>query len=362
MIPLCNPEVSPEIIKTVENVVASEHFVMGESVYKFEEEFAKYCGADYAVSTNSGTSALHLALVALGAKGKEITTTPNTFIATANSIVHAGATPVFTDINPRTGNIDENRIQDTIKRNPKIGGILPVHIYGNPCDMDTIKDIAEKNSLFIVEDACQAHGAEYKKMKVGSIGDVGCFSFYTTKNMTVLGDGGMVTTNNKKIAEDVARLRDCGRISKYEHTMIGYTSRLNTINAAIGRIQLKHLDEWNESRRGIARKYRHALMQENLLDETENSKPVYHLFVMKMEETMRDRLMNHLKDSGIQTAVHYPIPVHLQPIYRENYGYSPGAYPQSERFAKEIISLPMYPGLKDAQIKEICEKIGEILK
>ncbi|MFH1126736.1 MAG: DegT/DnrJ/EryC1/StrS family aminotransferase [archaeon] len=361
MIPLSNPKVRVEIIKAIEDTINNEYFVMGESVYKFEEEFAKYIGTDHAISTGSGTSALQLSLIALKAKGTEVITTPNTFIATSNSIIHAEATPVFSDIDPNTGNIDENKLIDTIKKNPKASGILPVHIYGNPCNMDTIKEIAEKNNQFILEDACQAHGAEYRNRKVGSIGDVGCFSFYTTKNLTVLGDGGMITTSNEKIAKEVSVLRDCGRISKYEHSVIGYTSRLNTINAAIGRIHLKHLDDWNEQRRTIAKRYKKLLGEDKTLKETADSKCVYHLFILKVEASLRDALIDHLKKEEIQTGIHYPIPVHLQPAYRQRYNYTEGMLPQSESFAKEIISLPMYPDLKDEDINTICEKIHEVL-
>lgn len=353
-IQLSKPVFTEEMKNAALEAMQNEFFVLGESVYKFEEEFAKYIGTKYAISVNSGTSALSMSLIAFGIKsGDKIMTTPMSFIATANAIIHTNGTPIFSDIEKDTGNIDANLIKD-IPEN--VRGIIPVHLYGNPCNMDKIMELKEKG-LFVIEDACQAHGAEYKDKKVGSIGDVGCFSFYPIKNMTVGGDGGMVTTDNEEIADKIRVLRDCGRISKYEHSMIGYTARLNTVNAAIGRVQLRYLDEWNNKRRCAAKIYRENLPKEVLLRENEYG--VYHVFAI--QSTKRDKIMGHLKENNIGAGVHYPIPIHLQPIYKKLFGYKEGDYPNAEQFSREIISLPMYPEMTKDQVMYVCENINEVL-
>jgi dTDP-4-amino-4,6-dideoxygalactose transaminase len=353
-IQLSKPVFTEEMMNAAIDALQNEFFVLGESVYKLEEDFARYIGTKYAVSVNSGTSALSLSLIALGIKpGDKVLTTPMSFIATANAIIHANGIPIFSDIENDTGNIDLNLIEDIPE---KTRGIIPVHLYGNPCNIDKVMELKEKG-LFIIEDACQAHGADYRGRKMGSIGDVGCFSFYSTKNMTVGGDGGMVVTNNEKIAEKIKILRDCGRISKYEHSIIGYTARLNTINAAIGRVQLRHLNEWNEKRRQVAKIYLKNLPENVLLRENGNS--VYHIFAIRSKK--KDAIIQHLKNNGIETGTHYPIPIHLQPIYRELYGYKEGDYPIAERFSKEVISLPMFPEITKDQVTFICEKVLEVV-
>lgn len=353
-IQLSKPVFTEEMKNAALEAMQNEFFVLGESVYKFEEEFAKYIGTKYAISVNSGTSALSLSLIALGVRpGDNIMTAPMSFIATANAIIHANGVPIFSDTEKDTGNIDANLIKD-IPENVK--GIIPIHLYGNPCNMDKIMELKEKG-LFVVEDACQAHGAEYKSKKVGNIGDVGCFSFYSTKNMTVGGDGGMITTNNEDIVDKIRILHDCGRISKYEHSMIGYTARLNTINAAIGRIQLRHLDEWNEKRRYVASVYKKNLPQNILLRE--NGDHVYHIFAISSEK--RDDIVQHLKKNGISTGVHYPIPIHLQPIYKKLFGYKECDYPNAEQFSKEIMSIPMFPEMTTDQAMFVCEKILDVI-
>jgi dTDP-4-amino-4,6-dideoxygalactose transaminase len=362
MIPLCKPIFNEEMKEAAIHALQNEYFVLGESVFKFEEEFAKYHGVKHAISVNSGTTALHLSLLALNVKsGDKIITTPMTFVATSNVILYVSGKPMFTDINEATGNIDTSDL-----RKDGAKGIIPVHLYGNPCDIDKLLELKEKE-FFIIEDVCQAHGAEYKRRKVGTFGDVGCFSFYSTKNMTVAGDGGMVITNDDKIAETIRSLRDCGReyrgkkcLSKYKHVRIGFTARLNTVNAAIARVQLKYLDKWNEKRRQIAKLYRELLPKEILLEEQKNSKPVYHLFVVKVKN--REKVIKHLEKNGIQTGIHYPIPVHLQPIYKELFGYKEGMFPKAEKFAKEVLSLPMFPELKKDEVKYICEKLNEVLE
>lgn len=261
---MAKPIFDKEMEAAALNAFCKESFVMGEDVFKFEEEFARYCGTNYAVSTSSGTSALHLTIKALGIENRtsEILTTPFSFIATANAVIHAGATPTFADIETKTYCIDPEKIKEKITKSTK--AILPVHLYGYPSDMRSIIEIARKHNLPVIEDACQAHGAEYYNSKTGAIGDVGCFSFYPSKNMTVCGDGGMVVTNDKQLAEMIGKLRDCGRKSKYEHDIIGYTSRLNTANAAIGRVQLRRLDDWNQKRR------KNAALYTRLLSDLEN--------------------------------------------------------------------------------------------
>src|SRR5665647_537352 len=259
----------------------NERFVLGESVHKFEEEFAKYCGTDHAVSTSSGTDALKIALIASGVEpGQVAITSPASFIASANAIVHAQAQPLFADIDLRTYNASPKHIEKAITAKTK--AVIPVHLYGYPADMDPINAIAEKRELIVIEDSCQAHGASYGGKKTGNLGLVGCFSFYTSKNSKVCGDGGMITTNDEKIAFEAAKLRDCGRKSQYVHDVIGYTSRLNTVNAAIGRVQLKRLDSWNESRRKAAEVYNQLLtgVGDLILPPKGSDKilPVYHLY------------------------------------------------------------------------------------
>ncbi|WP_342771647.1 DegT/DnrJ/EryC1/StrS family aminotransferase, partial [Methanoculleus sp. UBA331] len=354
-IPLSRPIISDEMKNAAVLALENEKLVMGESVFKFEEEFARYIGTKYAVSVNSGTFALTSSLIARGVKKNEpILTTPMSFIATANSIIQAGGRPVFSDVEGNTGNIDPTLFGPKIR---DVKGIVPVHLYGNPCNLEQIYHQLKENDIFVIEDACQAHGAEYGGKKVGSIGDAGCFSFYSIKNMTVGGDGGMVTTNDEDLAEKVRILRDCGRIDKYKHSVVGYTARLNTINAAIGLIQLRYLDDWNEKRKNTVSLYRSLIPKEHLLDESVGS--VHHIFAIKLKN--RDKVSEHLNKCGIETGVHYPIPIHLQPIYRDLYGYKEGDYPISEAFSKEVLSLPLYPGIPDDDVEYVCECIAEMI-
>lgn len=354
-IPQTRPIMSDEMIEAAADALANERLVMGESVFRFEEEFARYIGTDHAVSVSSGTDALILASIALGVRGREVVTTPFSFIATANAVVHAGATPVFADVLP-DGNIDPAEIR--VGRDT--AAVMPVDLYGLPARMDAIADAAGPD-VKIIEDACQAHGAVYKGKRCGAWGDAGCFSFYPTKNMTVGGDGGMVTTNDERLANDVRKLRDCGRVSRYEHDVFGFTSRLNAANAAIGRVQLRHLDEWNERRRALARRYAARLGDVAQLTlppmGTRDVTPVFHLFAVQCDD--RDALAAHLASKGIDTAVHYPTPIHLQPAYRDAYGFTRGSYPISEKLAATVLSLPLFPELKEEQVDVVCEHIIE---
>ncbi len=359
-IPLAKPVFDDEMKNAAIASLQNEKFVMGESVFKFEEEFAKFCGVKRAVSTSSGTFALQLALQALDVTAKDqVVTSPFSFIATANAAYTAGATPIFSDVNARTFNMNPDLLRPKLNRSSKV--VMPVHLYGNPAEIEEIAEAARGAGCATVEDCCQAHGAEYNGKKVGSIGDVGCFSFYSAKNMTVGGDGGMAVTNNEEIANRIAKLRDCGRISHYEHDIIGLTARLNTVNAAIGRVQLRKLDMWNEKRRNVAKQYNKLLsdIEELLLppSETGTANPVYHLYVIRTEH--RDELKTYLEKNGIQCGIHYPLPIHLQPIYKQLYGYKEGDFPASELVSKQVLSLPMFPDLERADLERVSEKIHE---
>lgn len=351
MIPFFNIKFTKEMEEVALSAFYNENFVMGESVYKFEEDFAHYIGTKHAVSVNSGNSALQLSLIALGITNKsKVITSTNSFIASANCILMTNASPLLCDIHNADGNIDISTI------NGKANAVIPVHIYGNPCDYESIRAYSEEYKIHVIEDACQAHGATYKGKKLGSLGDIGCFSFYPTKNMTVCGDGGMITTNNKDIANTIASLRDNGRKSKIEHDKLGFTMRLNTVSAAIGRVQLKHLDKYNERRRKIADIYRRTLSENCLLVENNKGKSSFHQIVIRHEK--RDLIIKHLSQLKIGTAIHYPIPIHKQPLYSK-YGFK---LLKSEKFAKEIVSIPSYPLLKDEEVKVIAEKINEVIQ
>ncbi len=349
-IPFFIQEFTDEMEDAAIYALRNESFVGGESVTKFEEEFAKYIGTKYAVSVSSGNSALQISLMALeiGDKSKVITPT-NSFIASANCIRMTNAEPILTDIDMKDGGIDLSNNKDNVN------AIIPVHIYGNPCNFDSVKLFAEEQNIPIIEDACQAHGAEFKGKKVGSLGDVGCFSFYPTKNMTVGGDGGMTTTDNEETALKIKSIRDNGRKTKNEFDKLGFTMRLNTVNAAIGRIQLRHLDEKTSRRREIVSIYRKNLVQDCILPENKDGKSVYHQIVIKHEK--RNEIRQELTDNDIGSAIYYETPIHMQPIYQE-FGYE---LPNSEKFSKEIMSLPSYPQLTNEQALEICEHVNKII-
>jgi perosamine synthetase len=358
-IPPANPIFTKEMEEAAINALRNERYILGESVDKFEEEFAKYVGTKYAVSVSSGTNALHLALLAAGLTiGGEIITVASSYIATSNSILHANGTPIFCDINDEYL-IDIDQISDKITKRTR--GIMPVDLYGNPVDMDEINDIAKNNNLFVIEDCAQSHGAFYKGKKTGSLSEIGCFSFYSTKNMTVCGDGGMVTTDDEKIAEKIKLLRNHGQHPKDVHTILGYTARLNTVNAAIGRVQLKYLPKWIEERRSIAKKYYKLLtdVEEITLPpgDSDIKKPSYHLYELKTGK--RDELLQFLRDNKIICLIHYPTPIPYQPMYKDLFGFKEGMFPKSEELSAQAMDLPMFPGLKDNQINYISKKIHE---
>jgi len=350
-IPFFVQEFTDEMEEAAIHALRNESFVGGESVSKFEEEFAKYTGTKYAASISSGNGALQISLMALGiGESHKVITPTNSFIASANCIRMTNAKPVLTDIDVNDGGIDLSNNKESVN------AVIPVHIYGNPCDFDSVKSFAEERKIPIIEDACQAHGAEYKGKKVGSLGDVGCFSFYPTKNMTVGGDGGMTTTDDEEIVLKIKSIRDNGRKTKNEFDKLGFTMRLNTVNAAIGRVQLKHLDEKTARRREIVSIYRKNLIQDCILPENKDGKSVYHQIVVKHEK--RDEIRKKLTDNEIGSAIYYETPIHQQPIY-QNYGLE---LPNSEKFSKEIISLPSYPQLTDEQALEICEHVNKIIR
>ena len=350
-IPFFVQEFTDEMEEAAIHALRNESFVGGESVSKFEEEFAKYTGTKYAASISSGNGALQISLMALGiGESHKVITPTNSFIASANCIRMTNAKPVLTDIDVNDGGIDLSNNKDSVN------AVIPVHIYGNPCDFDSVKSFAEERKIPIIEDACQAHGAEYKGKKVGSLGDVGCFSFYPTKNMTVGGDGGMTTTDDEEIVLKIKSIRDNGRKTKNEFDKLGFTMRLNTVNAAIGRVQLKHLDEKTARRREIVSIYRKNLIQDCILPENKDGKSVYHQIVIKHKK--RDDIRKELADNQIGSAIYYETPIHLQPIYQD-YRFE---LPNSEKFSKEIISLPSYPQLTDEQALEICEHVNKIIR
>jgi len=349
-IPFFVQEFTDEMEEAAIHALRNESFVGGESVSKFEEEFAKYIGTKHAVSVSSGNGALQISLMALGiGESHKVITPTNSFIASANCIRMTNAKPVLTDIDTNDGGIDLSNIDNNVN------AIIPVHIYGNPCNFDSVKSFAEEQEIPIIEDACQAHGAEYKGKKVGSLGNVGCFSFYPTKNMTVGGDGGMTTTDDEEIVSKIKSIRDNGRKTKNEFDKLGFTMRLNTVNAAIGRVQLKHLDEKTARRREIVSIYRKNLVQDCILPENKDGKSVFHQIVIKHEK--RDQIRKELADNEIGSAIYYETPIHKQPIYQE-FGYE---LRNSEKFSKEIISLPSYPQLTDEQALEICEHVNKVI-
>ena len=349
-IPFFIQEFTDEMEEAAIHSLRNESFVGGESVSKFEEEFARYIGTKYAVSVNSGNSALQISLMALGIGERTKVITPtNSFIASANCIRMTNAEPILTDIDMKDGGIDISNNKE------RVNAIIPVHIYGNPCNFDSVRSFSEEQNIPIVEDACQAHGAKYKGKKVGSLGNIGCFSFYPTKNMTVGGDGGMATTDNEEIALKIKSIRDNGRKTKNEFDKLGFTMRLNTVNAAIGRVQLRHLDEKTERRRQIVSIYKKKLVQDCILPENKDGKSVYHQIVIKHEK--RDAIRKELTDNEIGSAIYYETPIHQQPVYQE-FGYK---LPNSEKFSKEIMSLPSYPQLTDDQVLEICEHVNKVI-
>ncbi len=352
MISIAQPLISDLEIEEVVKVLKSGFIAQGPKVAEFEEKFAEYIGTEYAVATSSGTTALHLALLSLGLKKyDEVITTPFTFAATANSILYTGAQPVFVDINPQTYNLDPYKIEEAISDKTK--AIMPVHLYGQPAEMDFINQIAEKYNLKIIEDAAQAHGAIYKDRMAGSLGDIACFSFYPTKNMTT-SEGGMITTNNSKLADTVRILRAHGETERYTHTILGYNFRMTDISAAIGLVQLKRLNNFNNSRIKNAKYLTTHINEINGITPpfvADQVKHVFHQYTIKVENGKRDKLKDYLTEMGIGTGIHYPKTIYNQILY-QNLGIK-GKCIQADKAATEVLSIPVHPGLNADDLKEI---------
>jgi len=365
MIPISKPLIEKEEKRAVLEVLTSGNLAQGKKVEEFEKSFAGYIGTEHAIAANNGTAALHAALLACGIKGgDEVITTPFSFIATANCILYCGAKPKFADIDEKTFNISPEKIEEKITKKTK--ALLIVHIYGLPCEMESMLEICEERDLLLIEDACQAHGAEYKGKKAGSFGDAACFSFYPTKNMTT-GEGGMITTNDREIAETARLLREHGAKVRYLHEILGYNYRMTDIAAAIGIEQLKKLDKMNERRRANAEIYSKEL--KNLKGLTlpfapSYAKHVFHQYTIRINKNSkltRDQLAQELKNNGIATGIHYHLPIHLQPLYKKMLKLRAGAFPASEKAAKEVLSLPVHQSLKEEEVKYIAEKVKEIM-
>ncbi|MFN3763821.1 MAG: DegT/DnrJ/EryC1/StrS family aminotransferase, partial [Anaerolineae bacterium] len=327
----------------------------GPRVQAFEEAFARYCGVKYAVATSSGTTALHVALLAHGiGPGDEVITTPFTFIASANSILYVGARPVFVDIDPATFNICPDLLESAIT--PRTKAIMPVHLFGLPADMDPILEVAERYGLMVIEDACQSHGAEYKGKRVGSFG-TGCFSFYPTKNITTA-EGGMITTNDEQIAEKCRVIRQHGMRRRYYHDELGFNFRMSDVHAAIGLAQLRKLEQFNELRIANARYLSDHLRGVVVPVVPEGRRHVFHQYTIRVPDGRRDTVLDGLRERGIGTAVYYPVPVHQQQFYRDM-GYKP-VLPEAERAAREVLSLPVHPGLSHADLEKIADAVNEL--
>ncbi|MFH1369587.1 MAG: DegT/DnrJ/EryC1/StrS family aminotransferase [Elusimicrobiota bacterium] len=350
-----------ELDAAIQRVLDRGWYILGEELQSFEKKFASYCGSAHAVGVGSGTEALHLALVASSAgPGDEVITVPNTAVPTVSAISFSGATPKFVDIDQKTYTMDPSKLEAAIT--PKTKAIIPVHLFGHCCDMDLINEIAKKYNITVIEDACQAHGAQYKTKKSGILGKMGCFSFYPSKNLGAYGDGGMITTDDKTLAEKLVFLRNYGQEKRYFHKIVGFNSRLDEIQAAVLEVKLPYLDEWNQRRRQLAGMYVELLgnLPEVVLpSEAGNSKHIFHLFVIKCKD--RDNLQKHLAENGVGTLIHYPVPVHLQKSYRF-LGYPASSFPIAEKNAGEILSLPMYPELFSKDIEQIAEIIKNFYK
>jgi dTDP-4-amino-4,6-dideoxygalactose transaminase len=364
-------QIEHEVLPMVTEAMANGAFIGGPQVTNFESEFAAFCDSTHCAGVNSGTDALRFALMAAGVgPGDGVITVPHTFIATTEAISQVGATPAFVDIDERTYNMDPNKLehylrtrsaQSAMRNAPRPKAVIPVHLYGQPADMDPIVEIARDYNLAVVEDACQAHGALYKGRKAGSLGTVGCFSFYPGKNLGAYGEGGAVVTHDEEIASKIRMLRDHGQAKKYFHDVEGYNGRLDAIQAGVLRIKLKMLKDWNQARRN------HAALYDQLLSDVpgltlpfqaDYAQSVYHLYVILVED--RDALQNFLGDNGVVTGLHYPLPLHLQKAY-EHLGYKKGDFPVTERVADTLLSLPMFPELTDEQITYVADSIKQFM-
>lgn len=353
-------QIGPELETAVVSVLRSGHYVLGEEVTKFERNFATYCDTRYAVAVNTGTSALHLSLLAAGiGRGDEVITTPFTFVATVAAILYVGARPVFVDIDPVTMTLDPDLIEAAIS--PATKAIVPVHLYGQMADMDPLLLLADRHGLVVIEDACQAHGAEYRGRRAGSLGLAGCFSFYPGKNLGACGEGGILVTNSEAVATAARCLRDWGQQERYHHVAKGFNYRMDAIQGAVLSVKLRHLEAWTEQRRAHARRYDELLGGINAIQvpaEMGDRRHVYHVYAIRSPD--RDALQQALAADGVQTGLHYPIPVHLQRAYAD-LGYRRGDFPIAELAAREVVSLPIYPELSPAQIDQVAAAISRDL-
>lgn len=356
---------SDEFEAAFRSVMERAAYTLGPELAAFEQAFAELCGCGHAVGVSSGTDAIKLALLAAGVgPGDEVIVPVNTFIATAEAVSHIGATPVFVDCLEDTALIDPAAVR-AVAEGRHAKAVVPVHLYGQPCDMDAILAIAARHGLAVVEDACQAHGAKYKGRPCGGMGVAAAFSFYPGKNLGALGDGGAVTTNSAELAERLRLLRNHGQADKYTHTVIGYCDRMHNLQAALLNVKLPRLPGWNEARRASAGEYMRRIASIagvrpfSLSDSVEH---VYHLFVVRLAggPQLRDALRARLEAAGIESGIHYPVPLHLQPAYA-HLGHRPGDFPIAERLAAEIISLPMFPELTEEQIDHVCTELGKAL-
>ena len=358
---LQNMEIKKEVLHELGEMIDKSQFILGEQVEIFEKEFADYCESGHSVGVASGTDALTLAVRSLALNpGDEVILPVNTFVATAEAVVHGGGTPVLVDIQSNSYNIDTDLIENSIT--PKTKAIIPVHLYGKPADMDPIMSLSKKYGITVIEDAAQAHGALYKGKKVGSIGHIGCFSFYPSKNLGAWGDGGAIVTSDNAKARKFRELRDHGSSQKNIHTSIGYTSRLDAIQALVLNKKLSLLDEWNNLRKSASEIYNHEfdLRNTNIIPPKyeQNEDHVYHIYAIQLPSGKRDTVQEQLNNSGIMTGIHYPNPIHKT----EAFSYIKGSYPVAEAISTKILSLPMYPGLKEEEIKEIVKLIDNTIK
>ncbi len=350
--------IKEEVNAAIQGILDTCQFTLGSEVAAFENEFASYCQSTFGIGVNTGTSALHLSLLAADiGPGDEVITVPFTFVATVAAISYTGATPVFVDIDPRTYTMDPKAIEAAIT--PRTRAIIPVHLYGQMADMDPIMEIAKKHGLVVIEDACQAHGAEYKGRRAGSIGDMGCFSFYPGKNLGAYGEGGMVVTGNADYNRRIRMLRDWGAEKKYQHELKGYNYRLEGIQGAVLRVKLKYLEKWTEARRTAAAHYDRLFAGSGVqTPQVEaHNRHVYHLYVVRTSQ--RQAWQDALNAKRIQTGIHYPTPVHLLPAYAD-LGYKAGQFPHSEKAAAEVLSLPMFPELTQSQCEEVAAAVREL--
>jgi len=349
--------IKPEIDTAIKRVISGQNFILGSELEAFEKEFANYLDTRYVVGVNSGTDGLILALLALGiGKGDEVITPANSYVATTTAIVFVGARPILVDCDPNTYQIDVKRVEKAITKKTK--AILPVHLYGAPAPLDKLQIIAKRNKLFLIEDACQAHGATFRNKKLGTFGDIGVFSFYPSKNLGAYGDGGALATNDPKLYNQLLKLRNYGQTKKYHHDSFGINSRLDEIQAAVLRVKLKHLDKWNRERTQRANIYKKLLKVKKTQEILDNRKSSYYLFVIESEN--RDELQKYLLEKEIHTLIHYPIPIHLQKAY-SYLGYKKGNFPYTEKIAEEILSIPLYPDLKKTSQEYIIDSINKFI-